>query len=248
VLTISELARHAGVSVRTVRHYHQLGLLAEPARTTLGHRSYGAESLLDLRRITALAQAGVPLARIPDVLSATGDQRSALLDELSEQLRDKERQLARTREALERMRSGEADELSPELSALLGELADLGLPVEQLTIEQEMWRLTCVLFPDASPRWITQQRDLLRDDEYRAIYREVVALADADPDDPRIDEVARHSAAWTLAHLDEFRGWADEWASDPQAVDLIEEHTRIRYSTPAQRRLQHLVQEELRQN
>lgn len=248
MLTISELARHAGVSVRTVRHYHQLGLLAEPARTALGHRSYGAESLMALRRITALARAGVPLARIPDVLSATGAQRSALLGEVSQQLRDKERQLARTREALERMRSDEEDELSPELSALLGELAELGLPSEQLTTEQEMWRLTCVLFPDASPRWITQQRDLLRDDEYRAIYREVVALADAEPDDPRIDKVARRSAAWTLAHLDDFLGWTDEWASDPQAADLVEEHTRIRYSTPAQRRLQRLVQEELRQN
>ena len=36
MLTISELARHAGVSVRTVRHYHQLGLLAEPERNALG--------------------------------------------------------------------------------------------------------------------------------------------------------------------------------------------------------------------
>lgn len=102
--------------------------------------------------------------------------------------------------------------------------------------------------PRRVPRWITQQRDLLRDDEYRTIYREVVALADAEPDDPRIDKVARRSAAWTLAHLDDFLGWTDEWASDPQAADLVEEHTRIRYSTPAQRRLQRLVQEELRQN
>ena len=33
MLTISQLAAYVGVSVRTVRHYHQLGLLAEPRRT-----------------------------------------------------------------------------------------------------------------------------------------------------------------------------------------------------------------------
>ena len=32
MLTIGQLASYAGVTVRTVRHYHQIGLLAEPER------------------------------------------------------------------------------------------------------------------------------------------------------------------------------------------------------------------------
>lgn len=36
MLTISQPARYVGVSVRTVRYYHQLGLLAEPERDGSG--------------------------------------------------------------------------------------------------------------------------------------------------------------------------------------------------------------------
>ena len=32
MLTISQLATYAGVTVRAIRHYHQIGLLPEPAR------------------------------------------------------------------------------------------------------------------------------------------------------------------------------------------------------------------------
>ena len=35
MLTISQLASYAGVTVRAVRHYHQVGLLPEPARDAL---------------------------------------------------------------------------------------------------------------------------------------------------------------------------------------------------------------------
>ncbi len=42
MLTISQLAAYAGVTVRAVRHYHQIGLLPEPERDASGYRRYGA--------------------------------------------------------------------------------------------------------------------------------------------------------------------------------------------------------------
>ena len=38
MITISQLARHAGVTIRAVRHYHQIGLLPEPERDASGYR------------------------------------------------------------------------------------------------------------------------------------------------------------------------------------------------------------------
>ncbi|WP_344167895.1 MerR family transcriptional regulator [Kribbella lupini] len=38
MLTISRLAAYAGVTVRAVRHYHQIGLLPEPERDHSGYR------------------------------------------------------------------------------------------------------------------------------------------------------------------------------------------------------------------
>jgi DNA-binding transcriptional MerR regulator len=39
MLTISRLAAYAGVTVRALRHYHQIGLLPEPERDHSGYRS-----------------------------------------------------------------------------------------------------------------------------------------------------------------------------------------------------------------
>ena len=62
MLTISRLATYAGVTVRAVRHYHQIGLLPEPERTYSGYRTYDAAAVVRLIQIRTLADAGVPLA------------------------------------------------------------------------------------------------------------------------------------------------------------------------------------------
>ena len=74
MLTISQLAAYAGVTVRAVRHYHQIGLLPEPARDRSGYRTYGAADVVRLIRIRTLAEAGVPLARVQELLDATPEE------------------------------------------------------------------------------------------------------------------------------------------------------------------------------
>ena len=86
----SELARMAGVSVRTLRHYHAIGLLPEPERADNGYREYGAKHLLRLLRIRQLATLGFSLEQI-----------GPMIDEL-----DAERQEADEREHGERERHG----------------------------------------------------------------------------------------------------------------------------------------------
>ena len=60
MLTIGQLATYAGVTVRAVRHYHQIGLLPEPERDASGYRKYGAPAVVSLIKIRPLADAGVP--------------------------------------------------------------------------------------------------------------------------------------------------------------------------------------------
>lgn len=54
MMPIGELASAAGVTVRTVRHYHSVGLLPEPAKRPNGYREYGTRDLLRIRRLVAL--------------------------------------------------------------------------------------------------------------------------------------------------------------------------------------------------
>jgi DNA-binding transcriptional MerR regulator len=50
LLQIGEVAKLIGVSPKTIRYYHEIGLLAEPKRTGVGYRLYTAQDLLRLSR------------------------------------------------------------------------------------------------------------------------------------------------------------------------------------------------------
>jgi len=54
---IGELARRTGTSTRALRYYEERGLLA-PERTANGYRVYGEESVLHVRQVRALLDAG----------------------------------------------------------------------------------------------------------------------------------------------------------------------------------------------
>lgn len=95
MLTIGDFARHGRVSVRMLRHYDALGLLA-PARVdaATGYRYYTADQLARLNRIVALKELGLSLAQIRAVLD---DQLSA--EQLRGMLRLRHAQLRQQIEA-----------------------------------------------------------------------------------------------------------------------------------------------------
>ena len=87
VLTIGQLAAYAGVTTRAVRHYHQIGLLPEPERDASGYRTYAAPDVVRLIRIRTLAEAGVPLARVEELLDADEEGFTTAVAEIDRRLR-----------------------------------------------------------------------------------------------------------------------------------------------------------------
>ncbi len=61
--TVRELARLAGVSVRTLHHYDAIGLLRPKGRSGAGYRRYGREELLRLRQILFFRSSTFPWPR-----------------------------------------------------------------------------------------------------------------------------------------------------------------------------------------
>ena len=106
MLTIGQLAAYAGVTVRAIRHYHQRGLLAEPARDSSGYRSYEADAVVDLIRIKTLSGAGVPLARVEELLNAEPEQFSEAIAQIDEALTAKIRDLTDHRRSLAELNGG----------------------------------------------------------------------------------------------------------------------------------------------
>jgi phosphoribosylaminoimidazole-succinocarboxamide synthase len=89
--TVGELAHHAGVSVRALRHYDQIGLL-RPARSAAGHRRYTEPDVACLTQVVALRSVGLSLGEIRRCL----DSGEALAATLTRQLRDLDLRVAQT--------------------------------------------------------------------------------------------------------------------------------------------------------
>ncbi|MBL1081027.1 MerR family transcriptional regulator [Streptomyces actinomycinicus] len=71
-MRIGELAAAVGVTTRTVRHYHHLGLLPEPERLSNGYRRYTLRHAVVLARIRRLTGLGLSLTEVRDVLAEGG--------------------------------------------------------------------------------------------------------------------------------------------------------------------------------
>lgn len=69
LMTIGELARLAGVPVKTVRFWSDQGLVPPAGRTASGYRQFGTEALMRLNLVAALRGLGIDLAAIGRVLS-----------------------------------------------------------------------------------------------------------------------------------------------------------------------------------
>lgn len=70
-MQISELAGRAGVTVKAVRYYEQLGLVA-PDRLPNGYRDYGDEQLRAVLEIRELAETGIPPGKAAPFIDCLG--------------------------------------------------------------------------------------------------------------------------------------------------------------------------------
>lgn len=102
---IGELAEAAGMTVRALHHYEQIGLLVPAARTSGDHRLYGEADVERLYRIRALRGLGMPLDDIRRAL----DDGAALAEVLRAHLDRVEVELERVTQLRDRLRSITSD-------------------------------------------------------------------------------------------------------------------------------------------
>lgn len=197
MLTIGQLAAYAGVTIKAVRHYHQRGLLAEPPRDGSGYRRYSAEHAIALVKIKTLAEAGVPLARIKDLLTADPDRFAAAIAEIDRTLQERVEALLRTRERLAQLHAGDRLFVSAEVADFLDRLRALGVSPRTVQGERDLWILMQAVAPQEVAIWIADKRDALDDLEFRAIYLACDAAFDWSPDDPRLGALAERIQRWS---------------------------------------------------
>jgi DNA-binding transcriptional MerR regulator len=81
-----ELAELAGTTVKSVRYYHQIGLLDEPERAPNGYKRYEVAHLTRLLQIKRLVGLGVPLAQVAEIGIKDHDGLAALFRTIDAEL------------------------------------------------------------------------------------------------------------------------------------------------------------------
>ncbi|WP_018685319.1 MerR family transcriptional regulator, partial [Actinokineospora enzanensis] len=190
MLTIGRLAAYAGVTVRAVRHYHRIGLLPEPDRDRSGYRTYGAAAVVRLIRIRTLTDAGVPLARVQDLLDADPTEFATGIDEIDKNLRTQIRRLQHTRQRLARLAAGDNLALPQSVVNYLDRLRDLGVEEQYIEMERDAWILVAAQLPHLIEAVIATKHEQLADPDIVKLYSFLRGTSDSSADDSRVTEIA----------------------------------------------------------
>ncbi|MPY40647.1 MerR family transcriptional regulator [Streptomyces phyllanthi] len=152
MLSIGELAEHAGVTVKTVRFYSDRGLLPEAARSTGGHRRYGPEAVERLRLIRSLRALDLPVTDIDRAL----DREDALDDVIAGQLEELGSRLAALRwrqAALRLLRDCTPEERADRLR-LIGAFPGGAVPPGTAALARYWRRVLPLRLPARQVSWI----------------------------------------------------------------------------------------------
>ena len=241
MLTISQIASYAGVTVRAVRHYHAKGLLPEPERDHSGYRRYDAAAVVELVKIRTLADAGVPLSRVRELLTAGDQQFAGAVEDIDRRLRAEIRERQRHRERIAKLAAGDSLALPPEVTTYLDRMRELGFRQRLIEVERDSWILIAAQMPEAVPDLMSIKRTQIEHEGLRNLYLDVGDLIDCAPDDPRLPGLADRVAAFIAAAAAEAEGLEEQHPVSDDLVALLD--TAFVESFPCATRLLELLEE-----
>ncbi|MGI5290836.1 MerR family transcriptional regulator [Nonomuraea polychroma] len=202
-LSIGEVAELTSLTPRTIRYYHEIGLVPEPDRDSAGNRSYHMEEITRLLWVQRMTAAGLSLEAVREAAEATDDQQvQTLLTELDRILAAKEERLRQQRAVVAQLREfGSTTGLfTPEVAAAY-KAAGLEVPSKE---EQEfMLLLESALGTGAALDRVRAEAFLETRPDLKAEGARLASLfdelADAGVDDPRVERYAQEMAAYNAA-------------------------------------------------
>jgi DNA-binding transcriptional MerR regulator len=192
MLTIGQLAAYAGVTARAVRHYHQIGLLPEPERDASGYRRYAASAVVLLIKIRTLANAGVPLSEIRQMLQADASAFDEAVQRIDNHLREEIERLEASRKQIAQLTAGDSLALPQEVTHYLDRLRQIGVSERMIEGERDGWILITARWPERVREFVPCKLAELDNPQLVRLYLLLSELFDSDAreDDPRLEEVA----------------------------------------------------------
>lgn len=220
--TIGELAKLAGVSVRTLHHYDQIGLLHPGARDPENdYRRYDRDDLLHLQQILFFRELDFPLQQIKQILADPATDRLALLRQHHHNLGLRINQLQTLQSTLEKTIQNLQEKNSMPLTD-----EELYEGFDKDTIERyqkevrETYDPEIVALANRNARKLTKAEWAAVKAEGQAISEGLARLMDRDPADSEVQAFAARQHAW-IEHFypvtaEIFRGLGKLYTSHPE--------------------------------
>ncbi|GAA0757888.1 MerR family transcriptional regulator [Ideonella azotifigens] len=244
LLKVGELARRAGLTVRTLHHYDSIGLLRPSARAENDYRLYNQDDVARLHAIQALQGLGLTLEEVGRLLAEDGARMPQIIERQLLALQQQIRQAQALQQRLELMQQRFHEGQGPELDELL--------------ITLQMMTVCDAHFSPSETRRIFARWPSVATDWWQLI-AEIQEVMDrgVDPLDPQVQPLAQRWMTlmrdWMQGDFDMMERWGRAYHSDPglqlgggpslAMVQFIEPAVQLRLSLM----LRYLSEDDLRQ-
>ena len=226
--TVSQLAKMAGVSVRTLHHYDQIGLLEPSARTEAGYRLYGEPELLRLQQILLFKELDMPLDEVRLILDDPGFDQVAALERHQQLLHRRMERLTRLLKTIART----IDRLTEDDMTLTDQELYEGLTTEQIERykreAREMYDPALVEESERRVKKMSRAEWKAVGAEGEAITTALAALTDREPGDAEVQKLIARHHAW-IEHFypcsaEVYRGLGQGYVEHPEFRAFYEKY------------------------
>jgi len=152
LLSVGEVARRCGITVRTLHHYDAIGLLKPLVRSDAGYRCYDRANLERLHRIQALRRSGMSLADIGNLLSGAEVPLADIIERQIAQIDQEVATATRLRQHLVTLQASLAAGQPPDLATWLDTLELMNM-YETYFSHDELKHLPLHENPSANAEW-----------------------------------------------------------------------------------------------
>ena len=187
-LKVGELAKRTGLTVRTLHHYDEMGLLKPSLHTEAGYRLYTRGDVARLQQVLSMRQLGFALEEIRDCLDRPGFAPLEVIRlhiaRLREQIELQQKLCERLETLVERFRT--AEEVSADEFLYTIEVMTM---IEKYYTPEQLAQLDARAKAKAVPQEVIDQAPQQWDDLFAAVTAEMET--GTDPADPKAQELAK---------------------------------------------------------
>ncbi|SFI30172.1 MULTISPECIES: MerR family transcriptional regulator [unclassified Bacillus (in: firmicutes)] len=220
-MKVKEVADLVGISVRTLHHYDEIGLLTPEETTESGYRLYSDDNLETLQQILFFKELGFPLKKIKEIIDNPSFDRQEALVLHRKMLLEKRSRLDKVISTVDKTIQHSKGEIQ-----MTNKEKFEGFDFSQNPYEQEArerWGNEAVDKANKAASSMTKEKQ----EEYNAIYRKLATLRNDSPESEQAQEAIQewYNYLQNFGHysLDAFKGLGQMYVDDERFTKNIDQ-------------------------